>query len=438
MTHSYRSVVCLVIALIMFAGHAAAQDAVTKFAQIPDSLLQTGLRKPQSYDLLRELTSKAPHRLSGSTGAANAVQLMKSVMEREGFSNVRLEQCMVPHWERGPVESAEIVRLGGKNIRLNICALGGSIATPRGGITAEVVEVHSVDEVKALGDLAKGKIVFFNRAFDPAKFDTFEGYSGAVDQRAGGAVNAARAGGVAALVRSMTTALDDVPHTGGMGYQDTVTKVPGAAISTMGANRLSALLKKDPHLKLRIVLTCRTFPDTTSSNVMGEITGSERPDEVIVVGGHLDCWDKGSGAHDDGSGCVQAIEVLKLIRELGLTPKRTIRAVLFMNEENGLRGGRAYEADLRRKSERQIAAIESDRGGFAPRGFSIQGDSLVVARVLRWRALFDRIDAGKIQKGGSGVDISPMVRDGVPGFGPSRKAIATLTITIRTMTRSTR
>lgn len=367
--------------------------------------------------MLRELTTRAPHRLSGSEGASIAVELIKQVMEKQGFEKVHLEECTVPHWVRGPIEKVEILLPGGKTIPLTVCALGGSIATPMSGVSGEVIEVTSLDQVRALGEKARGKIVFFNRPMDPANLNTFESYGGAVDLRAGGAIAAARVGAIAAIVRSMSTALDDVPHTGSMSYQDTVPKIPGAAVSILGANRLHDLLQESPHCRLHLTLSCKTLPDAPSANVLGEITGSEHPEDVIVIGGHLDCWDKGAGAHDDGSGCVQAIEALRLIRALGLHPKRTIRAVLFMNEENGLRGGRAYVANVARKAERQIVGIESDRGGFAPKGFDIEADSLTVSKVLRWKELFDRIDAGRIRKGGSGVDVSPMVKGGVPGVG---------------------
>jgi Zn-dependent M28 family amino/carboxypeptidase len=315
------------------------------------------------------------------------------------------------------VERGGVVLKDGTVKPLSMCALGGSIATPKGGITAEVIEVKSLEEARALGAKAKGKIIFFNRAFDATKFNSFEAYGGAVDQRSRGAVEASKVGAVAALVRSMTLALDDVPHTGTMGYVDSVAKIPGAAVSTLGANMLSDLLNKGQSVRVTLELNCQTLPDVESANVVGQITGTELPNEVIVVGGHLDCWDKGSGAHDDGAGCMQAIEALRLIKELGLTPRRTIRAVMFINEENGNRGGKAYPDAPQRKGEKHIAAMESDRGGFAPRGFTIAADSMVVRRVQGWRRLFDILSAGQIDPGYGGVDISPLMDRGVPGFG---------------------
>jgi Zn-dependent M28 family amino/carboxypeptidase len=252
---------------------------------------------------------------------------------------------------------------------------------------------------------------------DPSLLNTFEAYGGAVDQRSRGAIQAAKSGGVAVLVRSMSLAIDGFPHTGGMGYQEGVKKIPAAAISTRDAEKLSTLLRGREPLRIRLILSCRTLPDAPSANVVGEITGTGKPGEVIVVGGHLDAWDKGSGAHDDGAGCVQAIEALDLLRVAGLKPVRTIRAVMFMNEENGLRGGRGYVADPLRRSEKHTAMIESDAGGFAPRGFFVDADSLVRVQVFRWKPVMEKVNAGRLLAGRSGVDISPMVATGVPGFG---------------------
>jgi hypothetical protein len=381
-------------------------------------ILELGLKDGEAYDMLAELTSQAGHRLSGSPGAAAAVELTLQMMLSKGFDNVHLEPIMVPHWVRGPVEEAAVLnsRTMG-TVPLNICALGRSIATLPDGIVAEIVEIKSFAELRALGDQAEGKIVFFNRAFDPTELNTFAAYGGAVDQRSRGAIEAAKVGGVAALVRSMTLTVDDVPHTGAMNYEEGVKKIPAAAVSTVGANLLSDLLKQEQNVTVRMKLTCQTLPDVPSANVVGEITGSERPHEIIVVGGHLDSWDKGTGAHDDGSGCVQAIEVLNLIKKSGLKPKRTIRAVMFMNEENGLGGAKAYPVAPQREGETHVAAVESDRGGFAPLGFTVQADSLVLEKVLHWKNIFENIEAGRIIKGHGGADISQLVEKGVPGFG---------------------
>jgi Zn-dependent M28 family amino/carboxypeptidase len=340
------------------------------------------------------------------------------MMEDYGFDNVHLEPVMVPHWVRGEIEECSIIDGSGRlTAFLSICALGGSIGTPIDGVLGEVIEVRSFDELDAPGLKADGKIVFFNRPFDPAKLNTFEAYGEAVEQRSRGAIEAAKEGAVAVLVRSMTLAHDDVPHTGAMGYDPEVPKIPAAAISTYGADSLSKLLQSGQTISVRLKLSCETLEDVLSHNVVGEIRGAEKPYEVIVVGGHLDSWDKGTGAHDDGAGCVQALEAVRLIKDLGLRPKRTIRAVMFMNEENGVRGGRAYPVAKERAGEKHIAAVESDRGGFAPRGISVQADSTVLPRVMQWEPLFEMLNAGRIEAGYSGVDIFPLVEKGVPGFG---------------------
>jgi Zn-dependent M28 family amino/carboxypeptidase len=280
-----------------------------------------------------------------------------------------------------------------------------------------VIEVKSLKEVQSLGDRARGAIIFYNRPMDPTSLNTFHGYGAAVDQRSRGAIEAARAGAVGTIVRSVTLAHDDVPHTGSMSYEDSVQKIPAVAVSTRGADSLSRLLNAGGVVRVRMRLSARTLPDAPSGNVLGEIPGTELPDEIVVVGGHLDAWDKGHGAHDNGAGCMQSIEALDLLNRVGFRPRRTIRAVMFMNEENGLRGGKAYAAAPARAQERHVAAIEADRGGFAPRSLSVDADSATVLRLARWSSLFAELGAGRIFKGGSGVDIGPLVSGGVPGVG---------------------
>jgi carboxypeptidase Q len=414
----HRAITSTLLILFVQATAVAQTDRLQGHIEFARRLTELGLREGHAYDLLRELTSAAPHRLSGSEGAEEAVRITHDMMVRLGFDKVWREKVMVPRWVRGPVEEAAVVAGGGRaEVPLNVCALGSSIATPEEGVTAEVIEVKTFDELRSLGKQAQGKIVFFNRAMDPGKLNTFEAYGGAVDQRSRGAVEAAKAGGVAALVRSMTTADDDVPHTGNMNYAADVPRIPAAALGIKSANLLSDLLRKGERVSVRLRLTCQTLPDVESANVVGQITGSEYPDEIIVVSGHLDGWDKGEGAHDDAGGCVQAIEAIRLLKHAGIKPKRTIRAVMFMNEENGVRGGRAYPVAPERQGERHIAAIESDRGSFAPRGFTIDADSATIARVQRWKPVFDELLAGRLVPGGSGVDIDPLVKTGVPGFG---------------------
>ncbi|MBI3586198.1 MAG: M20/M25/M40 family metallo-hydrolase [Ignavibacteriales bacterium] len=412
MSHALRFFVGLSILALLLSSQALSQQPYDSLAQ---KIAREALVSNKAYDMLNELCTKVGTRLSGSAGAAKAVTWGKKTMEELGFENVHLEPVMVPHWTRGTEEKGFIFFPDGKREKINVTALGGSVATPKQGIVAEVIEVKSFEEVRALGATAKGKIIFFNRPMDRALISTGAAYGGAVNQRGRGAVEAAAVGGVAALVRSMTTRLDDYPHTGAMGYVDSIKKVPTAAISTMGAERLSKLLASGKHIQVSLKLSAETLPDVESANVVGELRGTEKPEEVIVVGGHLDSWDKGQGAHDDGAGIVQSLEALRLLKSLGVKPKRTIRVVLFMNEENGLRGGTAY-ASKERPGEKHIAAIESDGGGFTPRGFGV-ADSLAHLKISGWASTFGFIGADKIQRGGGGADIGPLMRKGVPGIG---------------------
>ncbi|MCC7229874.1 MAG: M20/M25/M40 family metallo-hydrolase [Fimbriimonadaceae bacterium] len=369
-----------------------------------DRIRMEGLRQPHAQSLLRELTKGVGPRLSGSPGAAKAVDWGVARMKALGFVNVHLVPCKVPHWVRGKAESVSM-SIGDRKVPLSACALGGSVATPRRGITSEVVEVQSLEEAAALGSRAKGKIIFYNRPFDPTLVNTFSAYGGAVDQRSQGAVAAAKVGAVAVLVRSMTLSQDDAPHTGAMNYQDGVKKIPAAALSAKAANMLSASLKSRP-VVVQMKLNCQTLPDADSASVAGEIRGTTFPDEIIVMGGHLDSWDLGEGAHDDGAGIVQSMEALSILKRLNMAPKRTIRVVLFMNEENGLRGGRSY-ADLK-KAEKHIAAIESDAGGFAPRSFGVTGSESQLAKVQSWLPDLKTVGIERVDKGGGGADIGPL------------------------------
>jgi hypothetical protein len=387
------------------AGEAAGdQDVAARVSQ-------AGLRELGSYATLAKLLSVGP-RLTGSPQAEAAVRLMAERMTALGFERVRTEPVEVGHWVRGPIEEGRILPTKSGAIPVKVRALGNSIATPPGGLTAGIVEVRSLDEAARLGDKARGKIVFYNGAMDPTLIDTFPAYGGAVEQRSSGAIVAARVGAVAAVVRSVTLAVNDDPHTGTMEYDPATPKIPAVTISTEAADRLDALLRADPDARLFIRTSCATLPPVAAHNVMGELTGSEKPGEVILVGGHIDSWDLSVGAHDDGAGCAQAIEALRLLKELGLKPKRTIRAVLFMDEENGGTGGRAYAASENRKRERHVAAIESDRGGFLPLGFGVGATGETFDRIRGWEPLFERIGLQWIRPGGGGVDIGPLGESG--------------------------
>ncbi|PRY34636.1 Zn-dependent M28 family amino/carboxypeptidase [Spirosoma oryzae] len=391
-------------------------------AQNPDSvairtIYDEALSHGKSYDWLRHLTKQIGPRLSGSDGAQKAVDWTKQIMEKEGFDRVFLQEVMVPHWVRGAKEEAYIHN-GKQKVTVPIAALGGSVATAPKGVEAQVIEVKSFPELRALGAAkVKGKIVFFNRPMDPTKLNTFDAYGGAVDQRANGATEAAKLGAVGAIIRSMSNRHDDQPHTGGTRYGTGVPLIPTAAISTNGADLLSKSLTENPSLTFYFRQNCETLPDAKSYNVVGEIRGSEKPDEIIVIGGHLDSWDLAEGAHDDGSGCVQSIEVLRIMKALGIKPKRTLRAVMFMNEENGLRGGIKYADLAKQNNEKTIAAIESDEGGFTPRGFGIVGKPEERAKAMRWAPLLAPYGLTDIGPGSGGADIGPLAQTGTVLFG---------------------
>ncbi len=390
-----------------------------RYSETAERIIETALTQGQAYEMLAELCFEVGARLSGSPQAAAAVEWGRQAMEQAGLDNVRLQPVMVPRWVRGPVEEAFVLNSeSAGTVELAVCALGRSVGTPESGIVGEVVEVKNIEEVRTLGAKGNGKIIFYNRAMEERHLNTFAGYVGAVNQRSNGAIEAAKVGAVAVLVRSITTRLDNVPHTGAMRYDENTPKIPAAAISTLDANFLSQLLARDGSVRVSLNLSCQTLPDVLSANVLGEIKGSDKPDEVVVLGGHLDSWDKGHGAHDDGAGCVQTIEALRLLKSLGLQPKRTIRAVLFMNEENGVRGGLAYADSVVQYGPKHVAAIESDRGGFTPRGFSVKSDAKTLARLSGWSYLLSKMDADDIHAGYGGVDIDPLHRElNVPVIG---------------------
>ncbi len=384
----------------------------TSDEEILKKIYKSALTESQSYYWLDDLSNKIGSRLSGSVGAEKAVVYAQQKMESLGFDKVYLQEVMVPKWVRGEQEVAYLT-VGKKNISFPICALGMSVATPKSGLLANIIEVKSIDELKALGEeKVRGKIIFFNRPMNPEHIETFHAYGGCVDQRSSGAREAGKLGALAVIVRSMNLRLDDFPHTGSTNYGDVPNeqKIPAAAISTNGAEQLSKLLKENPNSKLFFKQSCQVFPDVLSYNVIGEMVGSVHPERIMIVGGHLDSWDLGDGSQDDGAGCVQSMAVLDLFKKVNYKPKNTIRVVLFMNEENGVRGGLQYEKESNKKGENHIFALESDAGGFTPRGFSIDCDDVNYDKVLSWKSLFEPylIHIFRRSKGHTGVDIGPL------------------------------
>ncbi|MFY0593486.1 M28 family peptidase [Roseivirga sp.] len=403
--------------ILFFSSIAFAQDKQDA-AQIR-KLFDEALERGESYEMLRYLTKNIGGRLSGSPQAAAAVEWSRQQMKAYGFDTVYLQPVMVPHWVRGKKEIGRVVnskKLG--TVSMNVVALGNSVGTGAKGVVGEVVEVQDFQELAKLGRAGvAGKIVFFNRPMDPKLMDTFRAYSGASNQRGAGPSEAAKYGAIGVVVRSLSSFNDDVPHTGGTRYALNVPKIPAVAISTNGANQLSALLEDDKALNFYFETHAQMLDDVLSYNVVGEIKGTEHPEEIIVVGGHLDSWDLSEGAHDDGAGCVQSIEVLRLIQAIGYKPKRTIRAVMFMNEENGLMGGRKYAEIAEELNENHIAALESDRGGFLPIGFGITGTKAQQDKLLSWQPLFTPYGIHQLKRGGGGADISPLRTQDVPTIG---------------------
>jgi carboxypeptidase Q len=382
------------------------------------------LTKSKCYSNLEYLATKIGGRLSGSKQAADAVVWAKKAMYEAGADTVMLQPCMVPHWVRGQKEKCILNSNALKlNQPLNCIALGSSVGTGPKGIKAKVIEVSSFDELEKLGEKnIKGNIVFYNVFFNQTHIKTGTAYGEAVKYRGRGASYAAKYGAVASIVRSMTSVADDEPHTGNMNYDTSLSKIKitTLAISYKAANVLSAALKKDNGLQLYVETHCQTLPDEPSFNVVGQITGTEKPNEFIVAGGHLDAWDNGQGAHDDGAGVVQSIEILRLYKGMGIKPKHSIRAIAFMNEENGLRGGEAYAKLAKLNNEKHIAALETDAGGFTPRGFGVDTTNGLYNKVIVWQKLLQPYFADRISKEGGGADLIALEKLGVPciGFEP--------------------
>lgn len=375
----------------------------------------------ESYELLRGLSKDVGQRLSGSEGAKKAVLWSKEVMENYGFDTVYLQEVMVPHWERGDLEEAYFYN--GKNkINLSILGAGGTVSTPKEGITAEVVEVSSLDEVDELGrENIEGKIVFYNKAFNQRYINQGASYGQTGFQRRSGAVKAAEHGALASVFRSLSSSTyEDYPHTGGMSYREGLDSIPHGGLGVLSSEKLSQAIKENPRLTLTIKLSGKWFPDALSHNVVGELRGSKSPEKIITVGGHLDSWDVGEGAHDDGAGCVHSIGALRLFQKQNIKPNNTIRAVMFMNEENGLRGGKKYADVAVMDNEQHIAAIESDASGYVPRGFGFSGSDEQHKKIQDWLKYFDKNTISYFSKGGGGADIGPLHRQtGTPMFGLS-------------------
>jgi carboxypeptidase Q len=415
--HDTMNKIFLLLSGLFFSLASTAQnnDSIT-IKRMSDDILSRG----KAYDNLRYLCKQIGARLSGSPQAQKAVEATARMLKEAGADTVYLQPCMVPHWVRGEKEKGKILLDKNQGFELHLCALGNSEGTGKKGITAEVIEINSFAELDKLGEAGiKGKIVFYNFPMDPTNIETFRSYGASGGSRTRGPARAAKYGAVGAMVRSLASNSDDYPHTGVTIYNDSFPKIPAVAISTNDAERLSIELTTHPVVKAFIMTTSTMLADVPSFNVVGEIRGTEFPNEILTVGGHLDSWDLAEGAQDNGAGCVQSIEVLRAIKASGIAPKRTIRAVMFMNEENGGRGGEKYLEEAKRKNEKHIFALESDAGGFTPRGFGLEMGAEQIKKVQSWGALFYPYGVYELRAGGSGSDVGPLKQAGAALAGLS-------------------
>jgi len=402
----FRSSALALLIAVGLTTPLGAQSITDRYRADADRIIDAALKDSTAWNRLAEMTERFGNRLSGTAALEQTIDWVIARMKEDGLQNVRGEPAMVPVWVRGE-ESAQMVRPRVQN--LPMLGLGGSIATPPGGITADVLVVGSFSDLTAKAAQASGKIVLYDVPFT--------NYGETVQYRARGAVAAAKVGAVGALVRSVTPYSQRTPHTGGMSYDSTVRRIPAAAITVEDAEMIHRLVDRGERVRVTIEMSAKTLPDAPSRNVMGELVGSEKPDEIVVFGGHIDSWDVGRGAMDDGGGVVVAWEAVRLLKRLGLKPKRTIRVVGWTNEENGGRGGQAYRDAHRAEVDKHVLAIESDGGVFKPQGFSFTGSDAAVDMLKQIALLLDRIDAGAMVKGGGGADIGPIMALGVPGLG---------------------
>lgn len=400
---------------IQFA--ASAQNSDTKmFKRIADQVMSAST----AYENLRFLSKKIGPRLSGSANAQKAVEATAKMLKEAGADTVYLQPCMVPHWVRGEKEKGYASKLNGERYNFRLTALGNSVGSGTKGVKGPVIEVRSLQELDQLGEkLIRGKIVFVNIPMDPTLIRTFSAYGKAGIGRRSGPSQAAKYGAIGVMIRSLASNVDEYPHTGATQYNDSFPRIPAVAISTKDAEWLSDQLNKKEQLTVFFRTNCRMLEDVPSFNVIGEIRGSGKPEEIITVGGHLDSWDLGEGAQDDGAGCVQSIEVIRTLKELGIRPQRTIRAVMFMNEENGSRGAKAYLQAAKDKKEKHLFALESDAGGFTPRGFGLDMTDDKRKKVMEWKGLFHEYGVYEFSAGGGGADIGPLKEIGTALAGLS-------------------
>jgi len=392
----------ILIAAVMLS-HSFGESIKSKYVETSLKIISKSLTDSTAYNRLGYMCDTFGPRLSGSKNLENATNWILKEMKNDGFENVRGEKVAVPTWIRGK-ESATLLSPFKKE--LSMLGLGGSIATPRGGLKAEVIVVNDWDELESRSKEVSGKIVLFNAPFTS--------YGETVAYRYSGASAAAKHGAVASLIRSIGPWSMNTPHTGVMAYKNDVQKIPHAALTMEDAMMLSRIHDRNDKIIVKLDMNARMVADRWSHNVLGEIKGSIYPDEIVVVGGHIDSWDVGQGAQDDGGGCVAAWEAIRLIKELGLKPKRTIRCVMWTNEENGGKGNKGYRDMHMDEMDKHVLAIESDGGVFSPKGFGFSGNDSARDIVEEIHELMKPIGANTISEGGRAADVAPLNDEGVP------------------------
>lgn len=394
---------------------APATPIADQYRDVAKTIVKAALADREAYTKLTYLTDRIGHRLSGSKALERAIAWSAKVMADEGHENVRTEKVMVPHWVRGE-ESGEI--LAPTAHELHVLGLGMTVGTGPDGVEGEVVVIDDFKQLPSLsGGQLQGKIVLFNKKLPPFDPVRGTGYGEVSRYRTAGPSMVAKLGAKAALMRSITAHSLRSPHTGTLRYEDSVPKIPSAAITTEDADLIARLSASGDPVRVRLTLGAKHLPDAESANVIAELRGRERPDEIVVIGAHIDSWDAGQGAHDDGAGCVTMMQALTVLRKLGLRPRRTIRVVLFTNEENGLRGARAYFRDHKNEVENHVMALESDSGAFAPLGFRVQSNDTALAQMKDIASLLESIGATQAIKSFSGADLIPLAEAGVPTLG---------------------
>lgn len=399
------------IILSAFAGMCFGQSAEAD-AETIRSIYNRALTQQQGYKWLKELTDIGP-RFAGTEEANTAVFRFQEILDSLGFKT-QIQEVTVPVWKRGPQEKSSY-SINGQTFKLDVCALGGSVATPENGLNAEVVEITNFDQLDSVN--LKGKIAFFNIPMDPTFIRTFYAYGSAVKQRWAGAMEASKRGAIGVVIRSLSSSINDYPHTGSMTYAGSEKKIPAAALSTRSAERLSQALKENESLKLALEMGCQWQDSATSYNLIADLPGTENPDEYILIGGHLDSWDLGTGAHDDGAGSMHAMHAAYLLKELNIRPKRTLRLVFFMNEEFGLNGAKTYAKLAKEESINHVIAYESDGGGFSPRGISMVAPDTIVEKIRSFRDLLEPYGIHRFGVGGAGADINQIAADDIVMIG---------------------